>query len=109
MPIVYQVDEATKDRWIKFQLALGRGMYVAIAAYVFVITERRWQWWLILTSLLMYVALYLGIEVVILSRGQRAATNRWQGPLPVFSGPAKRYLVLSLVSAVLAVLVFLDA
>jgi len=104
---VYEVDSATKDRWIKFQVAYRRFGVIALAIFILALQVKAWPstWDLVALVAVLFPVWHVGLSFVL--RGaKRVSRDRWQGPLVVdrFGHRSRRYY---LVMTVLCL--FLDA
>jgi len=103
--MVFQVNAATKDRWVSFLLAFRR--YGVIAAILSIPISDGQIWAIALTIAALWIAFYGGLYV-ILRKSPRVPADRWVGPAVV--GPPlmfsrRRYLI-SIVGAVFVAVFF---
>lgn len=100
---VFEIDGATKDRWVRFQVAYRRFAVICLVIFLIVAQGQPWAltWGLAAFAAVLIPVQYGGLFIVL--RGaKRVSRDRWQGPLVIdrFGKHSPRYylgwMVLSL-------------
>jgi len=108
LPLIYQVDTATKDRLIANQVRTGRFAIVLMAIFFIVCHGQPWALtWGFLAFCVVLFGVGYGVPLIIIRGSRRVPRERWVGPAvidPDGRFPRKVYLVMMLLSAGLALL-----
>lgn len=102
---VFEVDLATKDRWVRFQVAYRRFGVIVTTIFILTLQMHFWPriWDLAALAAIMLPVQYGGLFIVL--RGaRRVSRDRWQGPAVVdrFGKHSRRYyLAMMLLSLLL--------
>ena len=101
---VFEVDAATKDRWVRFQVAYRRFALICVVTFLIVAQGQPWAltWGLAAFAAVLIPAQYGGLFIVL--RGaKRVSRDRWQGPLVIdrFGKHSRRYYLVMMVLALL--------
>lgn len=101
---VYQVDAATKDRWIRFRVVDGRFNLIVMAIFFIV---AHGQPWALTWGLVSFVAVTLPIgyggRFIVLRGAKRVSRDRWQGPAVIdrFGRHSRRFYLMMMIACVL--------
>lgn len=105
-PLVYQVDEPTRDRLVTVQLWFGRvGLSFVILALLFADGFRGWTRWTIIVGILV---VGYGSPLLVLRHAPRVPRSRWSGPAivaPEARFPRWLYLAFFVLSIVLLLVI----
>jgi hypothetical protein len=88
LPIVYEVDTATKERWARY-LTRVRGYNLTIAAFLLIFLtwspslEPRQRLWILLAYVLAVFVEQIWLHSTILRTARRVQSDRWTGPVIV--------------------------
>jgi hypothetical protein len=76
MPIIYEVDAETNDRWISYQIAFCKFAWIWFVAFVLVGTQ--WGWGLLACCAVYLLAAY-GWPLILIHGAHRVPGSRWTG------------------------------
>ena len=91
IPWIYQVDAATRDRLVRFQMEFSRFAIVALMLGALAFGRSPWMWpWGLLAIVAFIIAVGWGGRIFVLRHSPRVARDRWTGPpgpslVPLFS------------------------
>lgn len=111
IPLIYEIDAATKDRLVKFKLIYGRFALICSVVFFVLIKGQPWAltWGLAGFAVVIMPVGYGGL-LYILRGAKRVSRHRWVGPIVIdrFSRHSRRYYLIIMFVCLLIIALLLQ-